>query len=70
MIPMLKIFITNLSEYNNENLIDKWILPSDFSFLNQTIIKILLSDDSKKNFIIDWKLNDKNFKIICNRWPF
>ena len=62
---MLKIFITNLSEYNNENLIDKWILPSDFSFLNQTIIKILLSDDSKKNFIIDWKLNDKNiFQII------
>lgn len=62
---MLKIFITNLSEYNNGNLIDKWILPSDFSFLNQTIIKILLSDDSKKNFIIDWKLNDKNiFQII------
>ncbi len=62
---MLKIFITNLSEYNNENLIDKWILQSDFSFLNQTIIKILLSDDSKKNFIIDWKLNDKNiFQII------
>lgn len=63
---MLKIFITNLSEYNNGNLIGEWIsLPTDSSFINQTIIKILLSDDSKKNFIIDWKLNDKNiFQII------
>ena len=36
---MLKIFITNLSEYNNGNLIGEWIsLPTDSSFINQTII--------------------------------
>lgn len=57
---MLKIFITNLSEYNNGNLIGEWIsLPIDSSFLNQTINKILSSDDSEEIFITDWEWDDK-----------
>lgn len=57
---MLKIFITNLSEYNNGNLIGEWVsLPSDSSFLNQTIRKILSSDDSEEVFITDWEWEDK-----------
>lgn len=56
---MLKIFITNLSEYNNGNLIGEWIsLPTDSSFLNQTIRKILSSDNSEKIFITDWEWVD------------
>lgn len=56
---MLKIFITNLSEYNNGNLIGEWVsLPSDSSFLNQTINKILSSDDSEEVFITDWEWDD------------
>lgn len=56
---MLKIFITNLSEYNNGNLIGEWIsLPTDSSFLNQTIRKILSSDNSEEIFITDWEWVD------------
>ena len=57
---MLKIFITNLSEYNNGNLIGEWIsLPTDSSFINQTINRILSSDDSEEVFITDWEWIDK-----------
>ena len=57
---MLKIFITNLSEYNNGNLIGEWIsLPTDSSFTNQTINRILSSDDSEEVFITDWEWDDK-----------
>lgn len=57
---MLKIFITNLSEYNNGNLIGEWVsLPSDSSFINQTIRKILSSDDSEEVFITDWEWDNK-----------
>lgn len=57
---MLKIFITNLSEYNKGNLIGEWVsLPSDSSFLNQTIRKILSSDESEEVFITDWEWDNK-----------
>lgn len=53
---MLKIFITNLSEYNNGNLIGEWIsLPTDSSFLNQRIRKVLSSNNSEEIFITDWE---------------
>jgi len=56
---MVKIFITNLSEYNNGNLIGEWIsLPCDSSFLNQQIRKVLASDDSEEIFITDWEWDD------------
>lgn len=57
---MLKVFITNLSEYNNGNLVGEWIsLPTDSSFLNQQIRKVLSSDDSEEIFITDWEWEDK-----------
>lgn len=57
---MLNIFITNLSEYNNGNLVGEWVsLPIDSSFLNQTIRKILSSDDSEELFITDWEWKDE-----------
>lgn len=53
---MLKVFITNLCEYNRGNLIGEWIdLPTDSSFLNQQIRKILSSDNSEEIFITDWE---------------
>lgn len=56
---MLKVFITNLSEYNNGNLIGEWIsLPCDSSFLNQQIRKVLSTDDSEEIFITDWEWDD------------
>ena len=47
---MLKIFITNLSEYNNGNLIGEWIsLPTDSSFINQTINKYCPMEKKEEN---------------------
>jgi len=57
---LLNIFITNLSEYNNGNLVGEWVsLPADSSFLNQTTRKILSSDESEELFITDWEWKDE-----------
>lgn len=57
---MLKLFITNLSEYNSGNLVGEWVeLPSDSLYLNQTIRKVLSSDNSEEIFITDWEWADQ-----------
>lgn len=57
---MLRVFVTNFSEYIKENLVGEWVsLPCDSSFLNQQIRKVLSSDDSAEVFITDWEWDDK-----------
>jgi len=49
---MLKVFIANLAEYNNGNLVGEWIsLPCDSSYLNQQIRKVLSSNDTEDVYI-------------------
>lgn len=58
---MLKVFIANLAEYNNGNLVGEWIsLPCDSSYLNQQIRKVLSSNDSAEVFITDWEWDNIN----------